>query len=82
MSADTEALTVRRDKPWFGPMLSIGKVIVPVSWEGYVVTIALLVGMVLLKLYVHDPIRGSIAFGLMIAAYLAIVLLTWSKDPG
>jgi hypothetical protein len=72
---------VRRNKPWFGPMLSIGKVIVPVSWEGYVVSLALLLGIVLLKLYAHDTVRGAIAFALMVAAYVALVFLTWSKDP-
>ena len=72
---------MRRDKPWFRPMPSIGKMIVPVSWQGYVLTIALLLGMALLKVYVHDVVRAAIAFWLMIAAYLAIAYLTWSKDP-
>ena len=75
-----ERLTVRRNKPWFGPIPSIGKAIVPVSWEGYAVTGALLVGIVLLPL-VGDRQREIIAFTLLVAAYCAVVFLTWSNDP-
>ena len=41
---------MRRNKPWFGPIPSIGKAIIPVSWEGYVVTVAFVLGMGLLTL--------------------------------
>ena len=56
------------------------KVASPVSWEGWAVSIALLLGMGLLRL-VEDPLRRSIALALLFAAYGAVVFLTWSKDP-
>ena len=68
-----------RNKHWFGPIPSIGKAICPVSWEGYAVTVAFLLGLLLLKL-VDDLTRRSIAFALMAAAYSAIVILTWGGD--
>lgn len=71
---------MRRNKPWFGPIPSIGKAMCPVSWEGYAVTVAFLLGMVLLKL-VDDVARRAIAMTLLAAAYGAIVVLTWSRDP-
>ena len=72
---------MRRYKPWFGPIPSIGKAVVPVSWEGYAVTVAFVLGLGLLKL-VDDPVRRSIALALLIASYGAVVFLTWSNDPG
>ena len=71
---------MRRNKPWFGPIPSIGKAICPVSWEGYAVTVALVVGVGLLRL-VDDPARRTIAFALLVGAYCAVALLTWSNDP-
>ena len=73
-------LTGRPNKRWFGPMPSFGKAIVPVSWEGYAVTVALLLGFGLLKL-VGDPLRRAIALALIVAAYGAVVFLTWGNDP-
>jgi peptidoglycan/LPS O-acetylase OafA/YrhL len=70
---------VRREKPWFGPIPSIGKAICPVSWEGYAVTVAFLLGMLLLGLE-SDLIRRSLALALLAAAYCALVILTWG-DP-
>jgi hypothetical protein len=70
---------VRRDKPWFGPMRSIWKAAVPVSWEGYAVTVAFLLGFMLMRL-VADLNRRAIATALLVAAYGAIVFLTW-EDP-
>jgi hypothetical protein len=55
------------------------RVIVPVSWEGYAVTAALLLGMALLKLE-GDPTRRGIAIALLAAAFCTIVVLTWG-DP-
>ena len=69
-----------RDKRWFGPMPALWKAAVPVSWEGYVVTIAFVMSLPLLKL-AGDPIRASIAFTLIVVAYGAIVWLTWGPDP-
>lgn len=74
-------MTVRRDKPWFGPIPSIGKAICPVSWEGYAVTVALLLGMLLLGLE-GDLTRRSIAIALLASAYGAIVILTWGDPEG
>jgi peptidoglycan/LPS O-acetylase OafA/YrhL len=51
-----------------------------VSWEGYAVTVALVLGMGLLK-WVDDPVRRAIALALLVAAYGAVVFLTWSNDP-
>ena len=70
---------MRKDKPWFGPMRSLWKAAVPVSWEGYTVTVAFLLGMILLGLE-SDPTRRSIAIALLVAAYFAVVCLTW-EDP-
>lgn len=70
---------MRRNKPWFGPIPSIGKAVIPVSWEGYVVTLAFVLGLGLLQLEV-DRIRRSIAMALIIAAYAVVVFLTW-EDP-
>ena len=61
-------------------MPSIGKAIIPVSWEGYAVTVALVLGLGLLK-WVDDLPRRSIALVLLVAAYGAVVFLTWSNDP-
>jgi hypothetical protein len=74
-----ESLTVRRDKPWFGPMRSIGKAAVPLCWEGYAVTVAFLLGFLSMRL-VDDPNRRAIATALLVAAYGVIVFLTW-EDP-
>jgi hypothetical protein len=75
---------MRRDKPWFGPTRWtpspwFWRPIVPVSWEGYAVTVALVLGMALLRLE-GDATRRSIAIVLLAAAFCAIVVLTWS-DP-
>ena len=70
---------MRKDKPWFGPMRSIWKAAVPVSWEGYTVTVAFLLGMILLGLE-SDPTRRSLAIALLVVAYFAVVCLTW-EDP-
>jgi drug/metabolite transporter (DMT)-like permease len=67
---------LRRNKPWFGPIPSIGKAIIPVSWEGYAVTVAFVVGLGLLPLE-SDPTRRSIALALLAAAYCVVVILTW-----
>jgi cobalamin synthase len=61
-------------------MPSIGKAIIPVSWEGYAVTVAFVLGFVGLIKFVANPIRGPIALTLWVAAYGAIVFLTW-EDP-
>jgi peptidoglycan/LPS O-acetylase OafA/YrhL len=50
-----------------------------VSWEGYAVTVALVLGVGLSKLEA-DPVRRAIALALMVAAYCAVVFLTWG-DP-
>jgi asparagine N-glycosylation enzyme membrane subunit Stt3 len=71
---------VRRNKPWFGPLPSIGKAVIPVSWEGYAVTVAFVLGLGLLKL-VDDLPRRTIAMALLAAAYGAVVFLTWRNDP-
>ena len=55
------------------------KPIMPVSWEGYAVIVALLLGMALLRLE-GDPVRRAIATVLLAAAFCAIVALTWD-DP-
>ena len=60
-------------------MPSLGKAIVPVSWEGYAVTVAFLLGFGLLRVE-PDLVRRSIALVLLIAAYFAVVILTWD-DP-
>ena len=70
---------MRRSKPWFGPMPLIGKAICPVSWEGYAVTVAFVLGLGLLKL-VDDLARRSIAMALLAAAYGAVVFMTWGND--
>ena len=59
--------------PW------IGKAMVPVSWEGYAVTVAFVLGLGLLKL-VDDLNRRAIAVALLVAAYGVIAFLTWD-DP-
>jgi hypothetical protein len=61
-------------------MPSIWKVAVPLCWEGYAVTLAFVLGLGLLKL-VEDPIRRAIAAALIVAAYGAVVFLTWSNEP-
>ncbi|MGZ3272632.1 MAG: hypothetical protein ACXU82_16485 [Caulobacteraceae bacterium] len=50
------------------------------SWEGYAVTAAFILGVVLVRSE-HDHTRQAIAFALMAAAYCAVVFLTWSNDP-
>jgi len=72
---------VRPNKPWFGPIPSIGKAACPISWEGYAVTVAFVVGLALLRLE-SDVIRRAIALALVIAAYTAIVILTWGDPEG
>jgi hypothetical protein len=52
----------------------------PLSWEGWAVTLAFLLGMGLLRLE-PDLTRRSIALALSAAAFCAIVVLTWG-DPG
>jgi hypothetical protein len=52
---------------------------VPLCWEGYTVTVAFLLGMALLRL-VDDLNRRAIATALLVAAFGAIVFLTW-EDP-
>lgn len=49
------------------------------SWEGYTVTVAFLLGMLLLRLE-GDITRRGIAMALLAAAYCAVVVLTWG-DP-
>jgi hypothetical protein len=51
----------------------------PCSWEGWAVTLALLLGMGLLQLE-SDPTRRAIAMVLVVAAYCAVVIMTWA-DP-
>lgn len=77
---------MRRDKPWFGPMRwtpspLFWKPISPVSWEGWTVTVALIAGLVSLKLE-PDPIRRGLAFSLMVVAYGVVVALTWADEDG
>ena len=67
-----------RNKPWFGPIPSIGKWFFPVSWEGYAVTGAFALGVALLA-FVDDPIRRAIAIALLAAAFGAVVFLTWRR---
>jgi hypothetical protein len=57
---------------------SIGKAVVPVSWEGYAVTVAFVLGLGLSRL-APDPIRRAIAMALIVAAYGAVVILTWEN---
>jgi hypothetical protein len=71
---------VRRNKPWFGPFPLLRKAVCPVSWEGYAVTVAFLLGMALMRLEA-DLTRRAIAIALLAAAYAAVVFLTWSNDP-
>ena len=52
---------MRRNKPWFGPMPAIGKLIVPVSWEGYAVTLAFVLIMVFAPEGIVGKIRGLAA---------------------
>jgi disulfide bond formation protein DsbB len=52
---------------------------IPLCWEGYAVTIALVLGFGLLQLE-GDPARRAIAMALLVAAYGAVVFLTWSND--
>jgi hypothetical protein len=72
-------LTVRRNKPWFGPIPFLGKGFVPVCWEGCAVTVAFGLGLGLLTM-VRAPIQRSVAMALVVVAFGAIVLLTW-EDP-
>jgi hypothetical protein len=74
-----EGSAVHPDKPWFGPIRSIGKAIVPLTWQGYGLTVALFLGFGLLRLEA-DLIRRSIAMALVVVAYGAVVILTWG-DP-
>ena len=60
-------------------MRSFGKAAVPLTWQGYVVTVAFLLGFGLLRLEA-DLVRRSIATALVVVAYGAIVILTWD-DP-
>jgi hypothetical protein len=60
-------------------MPSLWKAISPISWEGWTVTIAFLLGMGLLRLE-PDVTRRSIALALIAGAFCAIVALTWG-DP-
>jgi hypothetical protein len=62
-------------------MRSIWKVAVPVSWEGYAVTVAWFLGMSLLQLE-GDLARRSIAITLLVAAYGVIIFLTWADPEG
>ncbi len=73
-------LTLGRNRRWFGPMPSILKLAVPVSWEGYAVTVVFVLGFAPLKM-VDDPIRRAIAMALWMTGYCAVVFLTWSNDP-
>jgi cyclic lactone autoinducer peptide len=50
-----------------------------VSWEGYAVTVAFLLGMALLQLE-GERTRRAIAMALVAVAYCAVVVLTWG-DP-
>ena len=51
----------------------------PISWEGYVVTVAFVLSMGLINLE-GDLTRRSIAAALLVAAFCAVVVLTWG-DP-
>ena len=70
---------VRPGKRWFGPLPVLGKAIYPASWEGWAVTVATVLGLVMLKL-VDDPVRRGIAAVLIAGGYCAVVLLTWGDD--
>ena len=70
---------MRPNKPWFGPIPFLWKAVSPISWEGWTVTIAFLLGMGLLRVE-PDLTRRSIALALVAAAFSAIVILTWG-DP-
>ncbi len=67
------------DRPWFGPAPRLLKAAAPLTWEGWTVTVAFLMGLMLMRL-VEDPLRRAIATGLVVLAYGAIVCLTWG-DP-
>jgi hypothetical protein len=60
-------------------MRSFGKAAAPLTWQGYAITFAFLLGLGLLRLEA-DLIRRSIATALVVAAYGAVVILTWG-DP-
>jgi hypothetical protein len=60
-------------------MRSFGKAIIPLTWQGYAVTVAFLLGLGLLRLEA-DLARRSIATALVVVAYAAVVILTWG-DP-
>jgi hypothetical protein len=53
----------------------------PLSWEGYAVVVAFLLGMFLLQLEA-DPIRRGIAGVLLMAGFCAVVVLTWGDPDG
>ena len=73
-------MSLRRNKPWFGPIPSLGKLVCPVSWEGYAATVVFVLGIGASK-QVEDPTWRAVALALVAAGYCAVVLLTWDRDP-
>jgi peptidoglycan/LPS O-acetylase OafA/YrhL len=70
---------VRRNKPWFGPNPITRNPFFPLSWEGRVVMVAFVLGIMLLQLE-GDLTRRGIAMVLLFAAFCAVFVLTWG-DP-
>jgi len=70
---------VRPDKPWFGPSPITRNPFFPLRWEGWVAIVAFLLGTMLLRLE-PDLVRRGFAEALVMAAFCAIVILTWG-DP-
>ena len=64
---------------WFGPKL-FGWGASPASWQGWVATLVFVVAMgVTGLLFPGDTAVAWTARGVVIAAYLAVVALTWSS---
>lgn len=66
---------------WFGPK-AWGWGASPASWEGWLATLLMIVGLVVAGLFLH-PADGAVAWtarGVIIFAYLVVVALTYRSD--
>ena len=66
---------------WFGPK-GFGWGAAPASWQGWATTVVMVIAMVGAGMLISpsDSAAAWIARGVIAAAYLAVVVLTYSRD--
>jgi hypothetical protein len=66
------------NEPWFGKK-SIGWGLTPITWQGWVVTLLLILIIILDISYFHKSIIGIIILFMAIIGYILIAFLTSEK---